>query len=266
MKIYEIYDEESSLSIGTLLYYEKEKTFIIELMDYLDEWNAPLLFTSFVRKKIFTIPREAGLMWVRERVIPSTRQNISAILKNHKLKEYDEMKFLEIAHGRCCQDSMAIREIFKIPEYALLRQKKNLTECTALDDGNVLCFFADGKTRKIDLSKLDNEDVAEKVCNNIRLLKSCKVGTGGYYLTFNDSIDIPAAELYHAGKLIPLSLGDFITFAGSNIIDTPQCCKELSCSRQNLAYMTEHGLFEPIKTNTRGNLYLKADVLSSKWG
>ena len=116
------------------------------------------------------------------------------------------------------------------------------------------------------MSKLDNEDVAEKVCNNIRLLKSCKVGTGGYYLTFNDSIDIPVAELYHAGKLIPLSLGDFITFAGSNIIDTPQCCKELSCSRQNLAYMTEHGLFEPIKTNTRGNLYLKADVLSSKWG
>ena len=48
MKIFEIIDAELELSMGVLLYYEKEKTCIIELQEYLDEWTAPLLFTSYV--------------------------------------------------------------------------------------------------------------------------------------------------------------------------------------------------------------------------
>lgn len=36
MKIYEIYDEENELSIGALLYYEKERKFIVELQEYLE--------------------------------------------------------------------------------------------------------------------------------------------------------------------------------------------------------------------------------------
>lgn len=265
MKSYEIYDEENDRSIGVLLYYQRKKVCIIELEDDLDEWTAPLLFTVYVKRKVFTIPRNAAFMWVRGRVIPAERQNIKSILKTHKLKEYDEMKLLELSRGRCSQDSLFIREIDELPDYVLYRQKRNLTDCTVLDDRNILCFFADGKTRKIELSKLDNEDVSKKVCNNRKLMDSCMVGTGGYYITFNDSIDVPAAELYSAGKPIPLSFEDFVTFANRNIIDTPQCCKELSCTRQNLAYMTEHGLFEPIKMSTRGNLYLRSDVIRSRW-
>lgn len=265
MKIYEIYDDDNNRSVGVLLYYPKEKAYIVELENDLDEWTAPLLFTAFVKKGIFTMPRDASYLWVRGRVIPSGRQNIKSILKNHHLREYDEMKLLELSRGRCSQDNMYIREIAKLPNYVISRQKRNLTDCTVLDDTNILCFFADGKTRKIDLTETDNDDLAEKVCKNKKLMNSCMVGVGGYYITFNNSIDVPAAELYRAGKLIPLSLADFITFAGFNIIDTPQCCDELSCTRQNLAYMTDHGLFEPIKMNTRGNLYLKSDVLRSRW-
>lgn len=51
MKIYEIMDSENNLSIGVLQYFEKERACVIELQEYLDEWNAPLLFTSFVKKK-----------------------------------------------------------------------------------------------------------------------------------------------------------------------------------------------------------------------
>ncbi|MBO6240211.1 MAG: hypothetical protein J6O61_05135 [Butyrivibrio sp.] len=266
MRNFEIYDEENNKSLGVLLYYQREHTFIVELIDGLDEWTAPFMFSTYAQRGIYTIPRDISFLWVQERIIPSTRQNISSILRTHKLKEYDEMKFLELSHGRCCQDSLSIRELSTLPDYVIIRQKRNLIDCTVLDDQNILCFFADGKTRKIDLTKLDNEDVTEKVCKNPKLLNSCMVGTGGYYITFNDSIDVPAAELYTAGKPIPLTLSDFITFAGHNIIDTQECCRELSCTRQNLAYMTDRGLFEPIKTNTRGNLYLKGDVLSSKGG
>ena len=92
MRIFEIYDEELARSVGSLLYYEKEHSFIIELEEWLDEWTAPLLFTDFVKKKQYTIPRDISLLWVRERIIPSNRQNINSILTQHRLKEYDEMK------------------------------------------------------------------------------------------------------------------------------------------------------------------------------
>lgn len=84
MKIYEIWDEELQLSIGDLLYYDKEKSVIIELREYLDEWTAPLLLTSFVKKQIFTIPREISFLWVKGREIPDyviTRQERNLYLK-----------------------------------------------------------------------------------------------------------------------------------------------------------------------------------------
>ena len=53
MKIFKIIDEENDLLSGVLLYYEKSRTAIIELPEYLDEWNAPLLFTGYIKKKIY---------------------------------------------------------------------------------------------------------------------------------------------------------------------------------------------------------------------
>ena len=53
MKIFKIIDEENDLLSGVLLYYEKSRTAIIELPEYLDEWNAPLLFTGYIKKKMF---------------------------------------------------------------------------------------------------------------------------------------------------------------------------------------------------------------------
>ena len=52
MKIFKIIDEENDLLSGVLLYYEKSRTAIIELPEYLDEWNAPLLFTGYINKKM----------------------------------------------------------------------------------------------------------------------------------------------------------------------------------------------------------------------
>ena len=75
MRIFEIFDEELHLSIGVLLYYDKAHTFIIELQESLDEWTAPLLLTRFIREKSYTIPRDISFLWVKERIIPSTRQN-----------------------------------------------------------------------------------------------------------------------------------------------------------------------------------------------
>lgn len=265
MKIFEIIDEELNKTLGCLLYYEKEKSFIIELVDNLDEWDAPLLLTSFVKENIYTIPRDVSLLWVQERIIPSDRQNISSILSNHRLKEYDEMKLLELADGKCSQDSIYIKKIDSLPGYVKKRGLKNLTDLVVLDDNKLLCFFADGCVKKIDLSAFEQLDSIQKIIKHQQVFASGKIGTGGYCVTFNDSIDIAAYMLYSCKKALPLVSSDFTAFVQKNILDTAESCNCLDCSRQNLAYMVSKGMLNPIKENVKGNLYIKSDVLKNKW-
>ena len=110
------------------------------------------------------------------------------------------MKFLELSKGRCSQDSLYIRKLESLPPFVAKRNLQNLTECVALENNNLLCIFADETGKKIDLStQLPNADV-EKLLKNHQLFSSCKVGVGGYYATFGDSIDLPAWLLYKSGK------------------------------------------------------------------
>jgi len=265
MKIYEIFDEEERMQVGVLLYYEKEGSYIIELPEYLDEWSAPLLFTAFVKKGVFTISREFSYMWVRERVIPSGRQNISSILATHKLKEYDEMKFLEIAEGRCSQDSLCIRRLDALPEFIRERQSRNLVDLVVLEENSLLCFFQNERVKKVKLDKLAGDSDIEKILANSDLFKSGKVGTGGYFAVFNDAIEIASAMLYEKGQTIPLTLSDFKAFVKQNVYDTSRSCEALECSRQNISYMIKQEQLTTLKEEVKGNLYLKGDVLMAKW-
>ena len=42
-------------------------------------------FQGLVEQGIYTIPTEISLMWVRERIIPSGRQNLHYLVKERKL-------------------------------------------------------------------------------------------------------------------------------------------------------------------------------------
>ncbi len=265
MKIYEIMDEELDRKVGVLLYYEKEKNFVIELQEDLDEWTAPFLLLNYVKKKIYTIPREISFLWVKERIIPPSRQNIDALLRNHNLRKYDEMKFLELSGGRCSQDSLYIRKISSLPEFVLERQKHNLTECCVLPGNMLLCFFFDKTVRKADLSKLTEIPDIIKVLKNEAVLGTAKVGTGGYFVTFNNSIDIPAEQLYQNGKKTGLSSEEIIAFIEHELLDTTEACDVLQCSRQNLSYMVKQGFLSPVKEHIKGSLYLKGNVLKNLW-
>lgn len=265
MKPFEIFDAENKNYIGHLLYFEKEKSIIIELSEKLDEWTAPLLFSGFIKRGIFTIPRSASRLWVRERVIPSGRQNISTILANHKLKEYDEMKMLMISRGRCSQDSLQIRESEILPDYILERMKHNLTGLFTSEEHVCICFFADESVKKVDLKKLREAEGVDKIISNEKLFESACMGAGGYYATFNDSIDLPSSLLYNGGTLIPIRKNDFVRFVQKNVLDTAETETLLGCSRQNIAYMVKRNHITPMKEDVMGNLYLKDDVLRSRW-
>ena len=266
LRAYALFDRYLNDTVGVLLYYKKEKTFIVELKDSLDEWTAPLLFAGLVKKGIFTVPRDITLAWVRERVIPPGRQNIDAILTHHRLKEYDEMKLLELSGGKCSQDEICIKELDALPAYVERRMSKNLAEAVMCENGRILCIFRDNTVRLFDLKehKDDIEDI-EKILSNPALYESGKVGTGGYFLTFNDSMDIPAATLYRNSVLLPLTLSDLIAFIRKNVADTSATCRMLGCTRQNLTYMQDKGQLAPVKNDVKGNLFLKGDVIKNLW-
>lgn len=265
MRAYEIIDGETNLSAGILLYFEKDRTWIIELSEHLDEWTAPLLLTKYVKEGIYTIPRDISYLWVRERVIPSGRQNIQAILSRHRLEKYDEMKILELSGGKCSQDSFFIRKTDEIPLYVIERKKNNLRDCMVCESGSMLCFFFNGEIRKISLPSLYGVEGLEKIMKNRDVMMSGKISAGGYSVTFNDSIDIPAHLLFRKGTRIELELSDLFSFVRRNVYDTREACELLKCSRQNLAYLVGQGELEPVKKEVRGNLYLKGDVLKNTW-
>lgn len=265
MKSFEIYDEINKKTLGVLLYYEKDHTFVAELKEDVDEWTAPFLFSGFVKKGIYTISREISYLWVKERLIPSGRQNIGAILSTHKLREYSEIRLLEIAEGRCVQDSLCVRRIHSLPTFVIKRQRRNLTDCVALADREILCIFADESIKKVDLDKFTEIAGIEKVMKNEALFLTCSISPGGYAATFNNSIDIPAYELYQSGKNIPLKYTDLKLLIKRNIVDTQEGCEIAGCSRQNLSYLVQKGLLTPLKENMKGNLYLKGDVQKNGW-
>lgn len=265
MKIFEIMDEENGRSVGTLLYYETARDFMIELQDDLDEWTGPLLFSVFLKQQIYTVPRKESLMWVKERVIPAERQNINTILKNHGLREYDEMKLLELSHGRCSQDSLCIKKLEIIPAYVSERAKRNIRECVVSPAGYLICFFEDDTVRKVNVNDLADTDGVDKVIRNKELYLSGKVSTGGYAVTFNNTIDVPAWILHEKGERIPLTLEDFKCFVRDNVTDTSRACDMLECTRQNISYMVGRGQLSPIQESIKGNLYLKGELLKNMW-
>ncbi len=265
MKIYVIRDKdtENKNVIGYLFCYEKANEFIIELQDDLDEWDAPLLFQKYAREKNYTIPKDIALMWVKERVIPSGRQNIGAILKNAKMKEYNEMTLLALSKGKCSQDNCYLEEISyeDIPEKIKKRTEYNVEECFVTDDQNIVCLFRDNSIRKLSLLRLKAyfEEISH-VVKNETLRKSLKVDVGGYGVSFGDAIEIPVTVLRDEQYEIPLAAADFRSFARNNIVDTTKACELMQCSRQNISYLVNAKKLEPIINGTKEKFFTLGSI------
>lgn len=270
MKICAICDEglKKKNSIGYLFYYEKSHRFIMELEECLDEWEAPLLFTAYVKKNIYTIPAEVSERWVRERIIPSGRQNIGMILKNHKMKEYDEMKLLQLSKGRSSQDACYIKEIEKeeVPQEIWNRMKDNVTECFLSEGTNLICFFRDNSVRKIDLQNLvGTNGKMEWILRNEQVMQSVKVGVGGYSIVFNDSVEIGKQILLEKGIRLGVTAQDFLCFVQKNLLDSTETCERLQCTKQNLTYLIKKKKLQPVHAGLQENLFSRGNVEKNMW-
>lgn len=267
MRIFAIHDKEIELNncIGYLLFYERSNEFIIELHSDLDEWTAPLLFSSLVKKEIYTIPKDISRLWVEERVIPTGRQNIGMILKNAKLTKYSEGRLLALSDGRSSQDSCYISEVTEesLPEWVKDRQHDNIFEAFPIADNRVICLLNNDAVIEVDLEKCtDSIPKLKTILYNDRIISTLSVDAGGYGITFNGSIYVDKRTLIEQGIILPIYASVFTDFASHCVVNTTEACSILGCTRQNLNYFVKNSILRPIKDSWRENVFLRGDVTS----
>lgn len=270
MKIFAIRDERANpqKDLAYLLYYEQEKRFYIELPEKADVWETPLLLDSFVKRGETTVNSYWSKLWVEQRIIPPDRQNITEILRDNHLKEYDEYELLMLAMGRCAQDDYYLAPIDEnaLPGEITKRFSKRLEDVLPLEDCCLLVFFRDGAVKKCDLKKYFAErNTFQILLRKPEFFAHVQMQTGGYGVSWDLNMTISDAALYRLGKSIPLTANDFRNFAAQRVINTAEAAEILGCSKQNVLDLAKRGKLHPIKVSEKNTIYLKSEVLKRNW-
>ncbi len=266
MKTFSIHDKsmESYKAIGYLFYFERNKEFVIELNNNLNEWDAPLLFQKKVHDGEYTILNELASLWVRERIIPSGRQNISEILANSKLSEYSEYALLNITKGVCSMDECYLEDISydDIPDSIKKRRTDNISDCFLTDSNCMVCLFNDNTVNKVSLKKLSSDfDGINYVLKHDVLRKNLRIDGGGYTISFDNNVVVPAKLLKSDKYSEQITAEDFLAFAKNGLTDTSGACNILECSRQNISYLVREGKLNPVINDSKEKIF----TLGSVW-
>lgn len=263
MKIFAIRDESASrqMDLAYLVYYERQKTFYIEVPRERSEWEVPLLISSFVKRGEYTINAYWSKVWVQQRIVPADRQNLGQVLKENGLHEYDEYKLLMLCDGRCAQDSYylkaASKEIGELQE----RFKKKVEDVLVLEGMCLLIFFRNGEVRKCSLKKyFENNKTFRALLMYPEHFENVKVQVGGYGICWNEDMVISDEVLYRMGAEISLSAGDFYRFVERNLINSAEAANILGCSRQNIEKLIDSGKLHPVKRFAKSTLLRRAEV------
>ena len=267
MKIFVIKDEENK-SIAYLFYYEKSKKFYIELSNDSDEWNTPLLLSSFLKKGEKSINSYWSEQWVKQRIIPTDRQNLGSILKDNNLEEYDEYKLLVMNHGRCSQDDYYIVEIKKtdLPKEYVDRNKKRIENVIALNNYELLVTFRSSEIKKYNVLKY--QDLNKKmlrILNSKELFELVKVDIDGHGICWGENINISCEEIYEHSVKIPLTRDDLKLIIKNSCMDTSGVTQELNCSKQNVDDLVKRNKLHPFKEGNKYKLFYKWEIEKRNW-
>lgn len=270
MRIFAIRDESADVQkdLAYLLYYETKKRFYIEIFEKSDPWELPLLLDYFVRQNETTINSYWSKVWVQQRIIPSDRQNIGAILRDNNLEEYDEFELLMLAMGRCAQDDYYLVPIEEkiLPKEIHKRFTKKIEDILPLDDYGLLVFFKDGIIKKCELKEyFEKNDAFRILLKKPEYFEYVQVQTGGYGVYWDVNLDISDSMLYKMGRKVPLTATDFRNFVSNRVVNVTEAADILGCSRQNILDLTKRGKLYPIKTSDKNTLYLKSEIIKRNW-
>lgn len=270
MKIFAIRDESDprQKDLAYLFYYEKDKLFFIELPENADEWETPLLLSSFVKAGGKTVNSYWSRLWVQQRIVPSDRQNLGQVLKENGLAFYDEYELLMLAGGRCAQDDYYLEPLKEeeLPEEFKLRYQYKVEDVIPLQSPELLVIFRNGVIKKCNIQKIASGDSRFfPIINKKELFQSAEVQTGGYGICWGEALFLPDELLYRKGREIPLAREDFLSFVERRVINTAEAAALLECSRQNIGDLVRRGMLHPVKADEKNTLFLKTEVLQRRW-
>ena len=270
MKIFAIRDETdpSQKDLAYLLYYETPKRFYIELPENADPWETPLLLASFAKDGVKSVNSYWSRLWVQQRIVPSDRQNLGQVLKDNKLKTYDEYELLMLAMGRCAQDDYYLVPITEndLPRKVVKRFEKRIEDIVPLSNHALLVFFRDGTVRRIDLAEyFSSRPRFQILLQHPELFGHVQIQTAGYGIQWDDNLVISDHELYSIGKRISLSMDDFKSFVEERVVNASEAAELLNCSRQYISELVKSGKLHPIKASEKNTLFLKSEILQRGW-
>lgn len=269
MKIFAIRSESAKKAenLAYLIYYESEKTFYIELPEDADEWETPLILSSYLKKGEKTVSPQHSKMWVQQRIVPADRQNLGQILKDNNMESYDEFELLKLSKGRCAQDDYYLYPISpdKLPADFNIRFGKRITNVVPLKNNYILVFFKNGETKKCDVSSFIKKANCSSVLSKPENFNSLEVLVGGYGVSWGTVLSIPNEKLYDTGEAINISSDDFKSFVSNRVIDIAKACDILGCSRQNICDLIKRGKLTPIDSENGNIMLMKNEVLERKW-
>lgn len=274
MKAYAIRDAsiDKERDLAWLLYYEEERAFHIEICDDVDEWDVPLILSSFVRRGKRALDPYWSRMWVEQRIVPPDRQNLGMILKENGLQEYDEHKLLVLADGRCAQDECFIKPLKagSLPP-ELVRRLGLTLSCVLARPDHTLLFFRDGLITGITDSALSDPAVwepfhssRESLSRRLELyrerLSALTLQPGGHGVILGEDRYLSADTLRERSTALPVTTQDFKAYIRQELIDTASAAALMGCTRQNIQDLVRRGKLRPVVTLTNNFLFLRSEL------
>lgn len=294
MKAFAIRDTsiQKDRDLAWLLYDPDSMCFTIEISEDVDEWEAPLILSSFVKKGKRSVDPYWSQVWVEQRIVPRERQNLGTILRDNGLEEYDPCRLLILSDGRCAQDDCFI---VPLPEKKIpgeLRRRLSLRLSGFLHSGDhSLLFFRDGMVRSITQEELPLQEAQRMrllqyhhALSNARdpeipagssnpadsvgtvdsrpndLLQLFFLHAQGSGLALEDDYHISYEDLRNAGTLLPVNASDFHAFVQQNVVDTASAAELLHCTRQNIQDLVRRKKLTPVKVLKNNFLFLREDL------
>lgn len=254
-------------NLAYLIYYEKEKTFYIELPEDAEEWETPLILSSYLKKGEKTINSYHSKLWVQQRIVPPDRQNLGHILKENNMDSYDEFELLMLSKGRCSQDDYYLYPVSSekfLSEFES-RFSKRIEDVVPLKNNYILVFFRNGKIKKCDVSLFIEKANCKTILSKYENFSTLEIQVGGYGIAWGSVLSIPSEKLYSTGEAINLSLDDFKCFVSNRVISISEASDILNCSRQNVNKLIKRGKLTPIDSKSNNILLLKNEVLERNW-
>jgi len=263
MKVYAIKNDNFSEVPAYLIYSKAGDKFYIELSENTDPWKTPLMLSTFAEKEITTIDPYHSKMWVRQRIIPTDRQNLGQILRDNGMRAYNEYELLLLGHGRCAQDDYYIEQIGSedVPEGIRKRMTRRLRGAIQLGNGEYLVYFYDDSIKKYS-AKAYTED---KKAANLFKIHPTETDNGrtlpeGYGLSWGEDICILYPDIYKDGIDMPLTYPELLNIIQNGLVNASQASEMLGCTRQYINELVKKGKLVPIRSSGKNTMFLKSDL------